>query len=113
MKQKITDSSSLTKDDLIQAFAAFEERFEKKMDAKLDDLETRIEIKMDIKLEQMELRIDDRARQYNSDILTRFDQWAGELKTAQTERSVTVNHIGELRNDIDRHEKRIVKLENN
>ncbi len=124
MKQKVTSSTTLTKDDLIQAFAAFEERFEKKMDAKLDALETRIdakftdfearnEIKMNIRFEQMELRIDDRARQYNSNILTRFDQWAGELKTAQTERSVTANHIGELRKDIDGHEKRIIKLENN
>jgi len=34
-----------------------------------------LETRVDIKLEQMEQRIDDKAREYNSQILTRFDQW--------------------------------------
>lgn len=85
MKQKPASSETLTKQDLIDALKEF----------KFD---------MDLKFDEMELRIEDRDRERHSEILSRFDSWAGELDTAREDREITTKQLND-------HEKRIKKLE--
>ena len=70
-------------------------------------------IRIDIKLENMERRIDDRARLYNSEMLTRFDSWAGELEAAQIDRTISTSRFAKLSDKVKDHDKRIKKLEKN
>ena len=109
MKTKTLQQDPLTKKDLIEIINDLRNDFRKELNREISG----IEIRLEIKLEKMELRIDDRARIYNSQILTRFDQWANDLKTAQTERVVTADQLTKLRNSVNVLEKRVTKLENN
>ena len=99
-------SDYVTKQDLKEALTEFRKEL-------LRDLLPAIDIRMDIKLEAMERRIDDRARQYNSEILTKFDSWAGELESAQIDRTISTSRFAKLSDKVKDHEKRIKKLEKN
>lgn len=72
----------------------------------IKDSELRVLAKVEIKFSETEQRLDDRAKQYNSDILTRFDTWAGELDQARIDRELTSAKIND-------HDKRLKKLEKN
>jgi YesN/AraC family two-component response regulator len=97
MKKNSSASKPLTKQDLIETLKEFKTEFK---------TEFRKELMFDIdtKLELMELRIEDRARERHSEVLTRFDGWAGELETAREDRVITTKQLKD-------HEKRIKKLE--
>lgn len=96
----------VTKKDLQEAFAVFREEL-------LRDLLPAIAIRMDIKLEAMERRIEDQARGRHSEILTKFDTWAGEMDTARLDRTLTSNKVTKLGDKVSDHEKRLKKLEKN
>ena len=138
MKQKLPQDRPLTKRDLLEILQIYSTKTDEKIeslsaktDAKIKSLSVKtdekieslreemkrefsaMETRLDIKLEKMELRIDDRARMYNSKILTKFDQWANDFKAAQTERVVTASQLTTLRTDVDTLKKRVTKLENN
>lgn len=127
MKQKTLPQNPITKSDLLEALQLFSDKGNKRFeemqqasDRKFEEFRQEIrkelaaiEIRMDVKLEKIELRIDDRARIYNSQLLTKFDQWAHDVKTAQTERVITADQLSKLHNEIDTLEKRVTKLENN
>lgn len=62
---------------------------------------------MDIKQEQMLIRIDEKARQYRDEVLTKMDQIVGELAQIREDRLFEKHEKGELKEQIDDHEKRI------
>jgi deoxyadenosine/deoxycytidine kinase len=96
----------VTKKDLQEALAVFREEL-------LKDLLPAIDIRMDIKFEAMERRIEDRARERHSEMLTKFDSWAGELDTAHIDRTLTSSKVSKLSDKVADHEKRLKKLEKN
>jgi predicted nucleic acid-binding Zn-ribbon protein len=100
--QPAPENDYVTKQDLKETFKEF--RIEL-----LKELLPALDARIDIKLEAMERRIDDRARKYNSEILTRFDSWAGALETANIERTVTSKQISKLSDKVSDHEKRLKK----
>ncbi len=103
-------SEYVTKQDLKEAFKEFGKEFKKEL---VKELLTAIDARINIKLEALEYRIDDRARKYNSEILNRFDAWAGTLETAGIEGTITSNKLIKLGDKVAIHEKRIKKLEKN
>lgn len=98
MKQNSTSPQTLTKQELIGALKDLRTVTKQDIAEAISNLRVEIsaefkaqDIRIDIKLEKMELRIDDRARKYNSDILTRFDGWAGDLSEAREDRTLTTD----------------------
>jgi hypothetical protein len=116
MKQKNSSVDAVTKEDLVDALREFRVEIREEFKASEERIvssERNILANVGIKLAEMELRIDDRARAYNSEILTRFDHWAGTFDNVSTDQTVTNNQVSKLRKTVDRHEKRITKLEHN
>ncbi|MBA3723484.1 MAG: hypothetical protein H0W89_01140 [Candidatus Levybacteria bacterium] len=101
-----SQSDYVTKQDLQEALRVSREEL-------LRDLLPAIDARMDIKFESMERRIEDRARARHSEVLTRFDSWAGELETARGDRVLTSNKVIQLSDKVSDHEKRLKKLEKN
>ncbi len=128
MKQKASDNDILTKQeffaaitdlrremvtrkDLATSFKEFREIIREDLHKDIRKEIIASEARTAIKLAELELRIDDKAQRYRNEVLTRFDEWAGELENARQDRTLSTKHILELRDGIDNHEKRIVKLE--
>lgn len=114
MKQKSSEEGLLTKKDLHEILQINSKNTLEKLETLQKEIRRELsatEIRLDIKLEKMELRMDDRARIYNSQVLTRFDQWANDLRNAQTEQIITADQLTKLHQDIDNIKKRITKLE--
>jgi Ca2+-binding EF-hand superfamily protein len=100
----------VTKQDLKEAFKEFAISFRRDL---VKDLLPALDARIDIKLEAMERRIEDRARERHSEMLTKFDSWAGELDTARIDRTLTSSKVSKLSDKIADHEKRLKKLEKN
>jgi hypothetical protein len=106
---KRTDQNDyVTKQDLKEAFREFAKTFRKEL---LQDLLPAIDTRIDIKLEAMERRIDDRARKYNSDILSRFDALITQLRNERTDQVINTDKINKHQVTLKDHESRIKKLE--
>lgn len=96
MKQNTTASQTLTKQDLVDALKDFRKEIQTDIKA--------VEMQLEIKMDEMELRIQDREREHHSEVLTRFDGWAGELEIAREDRVIATKQLHD-------HEKRIKILE--
>lgn len=88
MKQKSDSSKNATKGDL--------ELLEKSLRGELLRLEERVE---------------GNAKQYRDEILTKLDGVMGELKTIREETSIGAHQVFDLQEQVDGHEKRIIRLE--
>ncbi len=94
------------------------EGLETRFDIKFKGLETRFDIKLkgletrfDIKLDRLKEGIDDNAKKYRDDVLTKLDGVMGELQTMREENTIGTYQIGELKERVDDHEKRVTRLE--
>ena len=72
---------------------------------------TSLEIKVDIKLEKMEGRIDDNAQRYRDQVLASNDELMKQLETMREENIVGAGQTRRINDKLERHEKRIGKLE--
>lgn len=66
---------------------------------------------LDQRLDFLEERIDGRARKYRDEVLTRFDDFAGKFEAMREDATIGSYQTGELREQVDDHEKRMKHLE--
>lgn len=77
----------------------------------LTALEKKI-VRVDIKLESLGRDVDEKARKYRDEILSRIDDVMGQLETLREENVIGAHQTREFREQVDGHERRLVRLEN-
>ncbi|EKD85815.1 MAG: hypothetical protein ACD_37C00603G0011 [uncultured bacterium] len=61
--------------------------------------------------EKIEVRMSKKFESYRDDVLTKFDAVMKELEEMREDSSLGVYQTNQLREEVDSHEKRIIKLE--
>ena len=77
----------------------------------LDALETRVDTKIDLKFDRFRDEVGQMFTNFRSDIFDKLDAFVKEVRDSHEERSILANQIAEVRDRVDDHNERIIKLE--
>lgn len=94
MKQKLKRKKTSGSNNVIRTILR-EELSSLVTKAELEKFENRFEARMDIKIESLESKVDERAREYRDQILTSNDKLMKELEEQREEREIGDSHIRE------------------
>ena len=94
MKQKLKRKKTSGSNNVIRTILR-EELSSLVTKAELEKFENRFEARMDIKIERLESKVDERAREYRDQILTSNDKLMKELEEQREEREIGDSHIRE------------------